>query len=132
MKKNLHKNFFFPLIFILSFFTSSVTKAAWTYTLSTPTPTPAANVCPGTTKVPLYYFTIFATGSGTASNITQNFTFTTNAGYAASSISQFSLYRNTSNSLGTAVLMNSATASGPGLQTISAAFTYGLSTSNTT
>src|SRR5689334_13856130 len=110
------------ILSVLVFLFPSATKAAWTYTLSTPSnpSVAAANICPGVQKVPIYYFTVLASGSGTASNMTQNFSFTTNAGYAATSIVQFQLWRNTSNNLAGAIALGalgSVAASGPGVQT---------------
>jgi hypothetical protein len=127
MKKIILNKVFQTLAFCTTLFLfPAQTKAAWTYTLASPNPAiAAANACPNTTKVPIYFFTIGASGSSTASSLT-GFNFTTNAGYVATSVVQFQLWRNTTNNFAGAIglgALASVASSGPGLQTFPA-FAY--------
>jgi predicted CXXCH cytochrome family protein len=87
----------------------------------------AAIICPGTLKVPIYAFTLTATG-------TVNFTalnFTTNAGYIAGDITRFQLWYASSNNFANANTQyggDITTALGPGLHTFPNAFSRSINT----
>src|SRR5258706_88531 len=69
----------------------SVTKAA-NYALASANPAfPATNYCPNTTRDTIYKFTL--TASLSTGNSFTGLNFTTNAGYVASSVTQFQLFR---------------------------------------
>lgn len=107
----------------MTFLFPATTQAAWTYTLASPAnpAVPAANVCPGQANVPIYSIIITRTGSGSGTATMTGLNFTTNAGYVASSLTQFRLWRNTSNTLAGATLVSTLNpAGGPGVQTFPA------------
>ncbi len=128
MKKIVLTKIFSTLIFFTaSFLVGTETKAAWIYTLASTNPAyPVGNYCPGTNKDTIYKFTITLSGSGGANNMT-GLTFTTNAGYVASSVTTFELYRsNLGVATPNAAAVSTIVAGGPGLQTFAfAAFSIG-------
>jgi SprB repeat/Disaggregatase related repeat/Secretion system C-terminal sorting domain len=103
-----------------------------TYTLPTATlasnTVASATLCPVTAKVPIQSFSIAQTGGDA------NFTglnFTTTGTYVAGDLSNFKLWTNTTNSLGSATQISSTLSpAGPGTQTF-AAFTQTLTTGQT-
>lgn len=125
--KKYFKNHYSIISFLIIslFFTNFI--FAQTTTLSSANPAvPAVGVYPNTIKISIYQFTLVSTATP---NFT-GFNFTTNAGYAATDITKFRLWTNTTNNLTTATQVGAdLTASlGPGLHTF-AAFTQALSTS---
>ena len=90
-----------------------------TLTISNPTTTvAAANICVSTLKVPIYAFNIAGTGGG---GTLTNFAFTTTGNYTAAEVSNFKIWYNTTNALGTATLLATKTPVGTaGSQTFTA------------
>jgi predicted CXXCH cytochrome family protein len=86
---------------------------------------PAANICPGTLKVPIYQFTLTTSG---ALNFT-GLNFTTNAGHLATDVIKYQLWSSATNALGgaTQVGVDLTASTGPGLHTF-AAFTRSVNT----
>ena len=105
-------------LFATAFLFSAESKAAWDFAIASTSPAvPAANVCPGTIRDTIYKFTVTLSGSGGAQTLNQ-VTFTTNAGYAASSLTQFELFRGQAVNNPTPIPLGTPiTAGGPGLQT---------------
>jgi hypothetical protein len=80
-------------------------QAAYTETIG-PVALAAGGICGGTTKAPVYSFSVVATGGGTVPNLTA-VTFTTNGTYVAGNVTKFQLWFNTSNNLSTATQLGS-------------------------
>ena len=136
MKNNFSSNFFhhtqnkasaFNIILraiILAAFIIPNNSFAQSATIASPNPAvTASNICAGTLKVPIYYFTIAL--DATPANLT-GFTFTTTGTYAVSDLGVFKLWNNTSNDLSTASQVGiNLTPAAAGVQTF-AAFTSTL------
>src|SRR5437868_14727501 len=120
MKKVLTKIFPTLILLTASFLFPSVAKAAWIYTLASTNPAyPAGNYCPGTNRDTIYKFTIQLNAGSGGANTLNTVTFTTNAGYAAASVTTFELYRSNANSAApVAGAIASVAAAGPGPQTL--------------
>ncbi len=90
-----------------------------TLTISNPTTLiGATSLCGSAIKVPIHAFNIACTGG--ASTLT-NFQFTTTGTYVATDLTNYKIWWNSSNNLGTATLLaTNATPGGPGLKTFTA------------
>src|SRR5437868_11915913 len=113
-----------PATFAFIFLFPSLTQA-WNYTLATNlNSVAAANICPGLSKVPIYGFSINVTANGGSAASFTGFKFTTTGTYTAGSITQFQLWRSSTNTnsfaSATLLIQTLNPAAGPGLQTFPA------------
>ncbi|MFZ4399129.1 MAG: cytochrome c3 family protein [Bacteroidales bacterium] len=118
---------FFVFLVIIVFANKQVFTQ--TITLNSTNPAvPATTMCPGSTRIAVYKFTLVLSAATPIANLT-GLNFTTNAGYTATDITRFQLYSSTTNSLAGATQLGSnlTTSLGPGLHTF-ATFTRSLST----
>jgi hypothetical protein len=102
-----------------------------TLTISNPTTSvSASNICVSSLKVPIYAFNI--AGSGGGGTLT-NFAFTTTGNYTAAEVSNFKIWYNTTNALGTATLLATKTPVGTaGSQTFGTPFSQSIADATTT
>jgi hypothetical protein len=111
---------------------ASKSASCGTGTLTLANPTTAvgtANSCPSSTNVPIHAFNIAST---VANNILTNFSFTTTGSYAAADVSNFKIWYNSSNSLGSATLLSTLTNPGAaGVKTFSSAFSQTINNGST-
>lgn len=94
----------------LGFFVMAVKNAAvTTLTISNPTTSvTAANICASSTKVPIHAVNIAANGSSGSGTLT-NFQIVTTGTYAVADITNFKIWYNTTNNLGTATVLSTKT-----------------------
>ncbi len=118
-------NLSFIMAFVCTILLSTSANSQTTTLASTNPALPAASICPSSTRVPIYQFTL--TASATV-NLT-GLNFTTNSGYVAGDISAFQLYSSTTNNLAGATQAGTtlSTSLVPGLHTF-VAFTRSVTT----
>ena len=104
---------------LLFFATASTRSLAAVNFQPPPTQIAAVNICVGSSNNDVFEFQ--ATNFGVAVNLTSLTFSTTGSTYTTSDISNFHLYRNTSNNFGTASLVGTVAAVAPGAQTFSGA-----------